>query len=370
MITMQGIHKTALFLSGLPEEASATLLRKLEPETASKVRVEMMRLKNAPKESLRKTVAEFLDAINTTGPPPTPNIQENLIPPQREWTAASHRVSSNRIANTFDREVTDSGTFRPVPQTMDSFSQGIDFLTLETNRNRTLQEPVPHQVSSGLFGFLEELKPEQVRELLLFETPRIVAVLLTQLSVELAGKILEQLTPEAQKEVVSILFELEEIDEDVLQEIEAVLKERTENIFGKTKKNIGHTAARRILQAIDPAIRRHILDEKPMEKQREKPLKRLFVFEDLQNLPDRGLREIFDSVDVKTALLALVGAPQKLIDRVFGKATPQQEKQMIRQYQSLAPIRQIDVEAARQRILNHFQSPSVGIGASPKLEPY
>ena len=364
---MSGIHKTALFLSGLPEEASATLLQKLEPETASKVRVEMMRLKGTSKDKLRKTVAEFLDAVNTTEKQPMVPEKAVLKPlSKRECAAAYDQATANRIANTFDQEVTESGTFRPVPQTMDSFSQGIDYLTLETSRNVAPQEPVLSEpsnlVSGGLFGFLEELQAEQVRELLLFETPRVVAVLLTQLSAQLAGQILEQLTPEAQKEVVSILFDLEEIDEEILQEIEAVLRERAENIFGRIKKNIGHAAARRILQAINPTLRRHILDEKPAEPPAEikqkKPEPPSFVFEDLRHLPDRGLREIFDSVDANTALLALVGAPQELIDRVFGKATPQQEKQMIRQYQSLAPIRPIDIESARQRLLKNFQFPT------------
>ena len=355
---MSGIHKTALFLSGLPEEASATLLQKLEPETASKVRVEMLRLKGASKETLRKAVAEFLDAVNTTETPPPK-------------TPGPKKTPHNRMTSTFDREVSESGSIRLVPQTMESFSQGIDILTLETSRNRTPQEPsfeplsasIPEKAHpatpAGLFGFLDALQPGQVRELLLFETPRIVAVLLTQVSPELAGQILEQLTEKAQKEVVSILFELEEIDEEILREIEAVLKERAENIFGTVKKKIGYAAARRILQAMDPAVSRLILDEKPVEKPVERPvevrdpntLKRPFAFEDLRLLPDRGLHEIFDAVDAKTVLLSLVGAPQDLIDRVFGKATPKQEKRMLRQYQSLAPIRQADIEAARRRVL-------------------
>jgi len=353
---MSGIHKTAVALSGLPEEVSATLLQKLEPEIASKVRIEMTRLKGTSKENLGKAVAEFLDAINTTDKPQP----QATKPKQAKQESVTYSPPPyNRIASTFDREVSDSGTFTPVPQTMESFSQGIDVLTLETNRSMVSQEPVPEKPqlprpANEPFGFLNALEAEQVRELLLFETPRIVAVLLTQLSPELAGKILEQLTPQVQKDVVSILFGLEEIDAEILREIEAVLKERTESIFGITKKNIGHAAARRILQAIDPAVRRQILGEKPVEKPKETP-KHAVAFEDLQNLPDRGLREVFDSVDAKTALISLVGAPQELIDRVLGKQTPEQEKRVLRQYQSFAPINQIDIDAARQRILTGFR---------------
>ncbi len=342
---MRGIEKTALFLNGLPEETSATLLKKLAPETASKVRVEMIRLKGAPKEKLNRTVAEFLDAINTT---------EKPAPQQPE------HIAHNRVANTFDREVSDSGTYHPIPQTMDSFSRGIDYLTLETNRNPSPQgvqpEPVVENIATT-FGFLNDFQPEQIRELLLFETPRIVAVLLTQLSPKTAGRILEQLTPQAQKDVVSILFELEEIDEEILQEIESVLKERAEGIFGKTKKNIGQAVARRILESLDPSVRHHLFDKSTFNKPVGKPQKRTFVFEDLQNLPDRGLREIFDAVDAKTALLSLVGAPPELIERVFGKPSPEQERLMIRQYRSFGPIHQVDVEAARQRLLENFQFP-------------
>ena len=345
---MHGIRKTALFLNGLPEEARVTLLQKLEPLTASKVRVEMTRLKDIPQENIHRTVAEFLDTIQS---------QEftKKVPAQQPDVYAAPQKSRHVETQEYSPPVTE--TYQPIPQTMESFSQGIDFLTLETSRSRASQE----QEENTRFSFLRNLKPEEIRELLLFETPRIVAVLLTQLTPRQSGQILEQLTPEAQKEVVAILFDLEEVDPEILDEIETALKERTESIFGKSRKNIGHAAAKRILQAIDPAMRRHILnetaDETPAAAQ-PKQTRRPFAFEDLQNLPNRGLREIFDSVDAITALVSLVGAPQQLIDRALGQRTPAEEQRLLRQYQSLAPIKQIDVDAARQRILEKFQSHS------------
>ena len=343
---MHGIHKTALFLNGLPEEARVTLLQKLEPETASKVRVEMTRLKGIPQDKVHKTVAEFLDTIQL------PEFTKKVSAQQPEVYVAPQKP---RHVETQEYSPPAAETYRPIPQTMESFSQGIDLLTLETSRSMASHEPD----DNARFGFLRNLKPEEIRELLLFETPRIVAVLLTQLTPQQSGQILEQLTPEAQKEVVAILFDLEEVDPEILEEIETALKERAENIFGKTRKNIGYAAAKRILQAIDPAMRRHILDENPDKTSAVMPskqAKRPFVFEDLQNLPNRGLREIFDSVDAVTALVSLVGAPQQLIDRALGQRTPAEEQRLIRQYQSLTPIRQADVDAARQRIMKKFQS--------------
>ena len=223
---MHGIHKTALFLNGLPEEARVTLLQKLDPQAASKVRVEMTRLKGIPQEKVHKTVAEFLDAIQS--PEFTPKAttpQPDVYSPPQKTRPVETRTYSPPVVE----------TYQPTPQTMESFSQGIDYLTLETSRSMASQE----SDENARFGFLHNFKPEEIRELLLFETPRIVAVLLTQLTPLQSGQILEQLTPEAQKEVVAILFDLEEVEPEILEEIETALKERAENIFGKTRKNIG-----------------------------------------------------------------------------------------------------------------------------------
>ena len=349
-----GIHKTAMFLSGLPEPAANALLQRLEPGEAKQIRVEMLKLANTPPERIRKTVAEFIDAIETSPVANDAAQKPEIVSPTYERPTASKKENT-----AFDCETTQSGTFHPVPMNMDSFVQGVD--TLSTNRiaDTSSQQPLPQPQQESKFAFLQHAEPDKLSELLTVETPQVIAVVLSQLPSILAGKVLSRFTVPTQKLIVAKLIRLEEPDDAVLEEIESVLRERYERNFGPPRRNIGRDTALKILKTIAPAMRREILGDmnietfdtavvstKPVCPQEETS------FEDLKLMPQNQLSQLFDSVDTATALVSLIGASRELIDKVVGDYTPERQSVLQRKLKDFGPVSSADIQNARKRILH------------------
>ncbi len=362
-----GIQKTAVFLSGLSEETAQTLLLRLDPKAAECVRIEMRRLKNTSPAQLRKTVAEFLGAFESQPkanagagsfvavsepPEPSGNVKAGLSAKDEPavYSRPGARFSESQLG--LPRTNAPAEPYRPVPQNMDSFVQGIDSLSAgpaagTTAAAATAEEQIP-------FGFLHQSTPLRIVEFLDGESPQVIAVVLAHLPSELAGNVLSRFVERVRKEALARLVRLEETDEDVLHEVEAALRERFNMRFGPTRKKVGLTAAREILKTVDPSLRQQILTDCELSESGTGQTKRPVFFEDLQKLSDSRLLGLFNGVDSKTALLALFGAPKELVERIVRHYTPAQEKRLQRELRSLGPIDRNDVEAARQRVLREL----------------
>ena len=73
-------------------------------------------------------------------------------------------------------------------------------------------------------------------------------------------------------------------------------------------------------------------------------------FAGLERLSNAELSRLFHSVDIETAVLALVGAKVSLIERIVKRFTPTEEHEFRRQLKRLGNIDEHDVRAARKKI--------------------
>jgi flagellar motor switch protein FliG len=77
-------------------------------------------------------------------------------------------------------------------------------------------------------------------------------------------------------------------------------------------------------------------------------------FEDIEMLSDSELATLFHSVDLTTAMLALIGADTALIARIIKHFSPTEEHQMKKRLQQLGSIDAEDIEQARCAILEQY----------------
>ncbi|MGL6225459.1 MAG: FliG C-terminal domain-containing protein [Thermoguttaceae bacterium] len=238
--------------------------------------------------------------------------------------------------------------------------------------------------TSGTFGFLHTIPPLQIRELLLAESCPVIALVLAHLPTDLAGQVLQHFPTEEQRELIMRVAELEETDDEVLADIELALSERLEEQqrqYGNRRRIKGLHAAREMLKRIDPELRTGLFQVDPLgrtvkseqggetgmtlggvatlgetarlgkEKTRKLGETTFSAFDELQGLSDTELTQLFSSVDQRTALLALCGAPKSLIERIVRDFTPEEERVMQRRFQELGVIDPNEVDEARKIIL-------------------
>jgi flagellar motor switch protein FliG len=224
-------------------------------------------------------------------------------------------------------------------------------------------------VSSGTrpFSFMAEAQSEKLATLLASERSQTIALVISHLPPEQAGSVLVHFPPALQTEIVHRLVDLEETDPEVLAEVEQALSARFfEQIRMHRRRVAGLPAVAGILSAADARVGAEILenlaahDSPVAHKLRPAELS----FDDLLLLDDLSLATVLRESDPEVAILALVGAQPRLIERILSKL-PDAEARIVRhRLDHLGPTRLSDVEEARRRITEVAQ----GLAAKGEID--
>jgi flagellar motor switch protein FliG len=77
----------------------------------------------------------------------------------------------------------------------------------------------------------------------------------------------------------------------------------------------------------------------------------MFVFEDLANVDDTGLREIVQRADKKSLTMALKGASEEIRQRFFSNMSKRASEMLKEEMDVMGAVRLRDVEKAQQDIV-------------------
>ncbi|MDR1923236.1 MAG: hypothetical protein LBQ66_02585 [Planctomycetaceae bacterium] len=303
---MNGIRKTALLLSGLEWQTVDLLLGRLDSESARAVRREMMSLGSVSVQETHRLANEFLHRAGRK---------------QRKSVA----VMEHQLAN-----------------------GEIDLPLRHSDKNVRFDVDafIP---SNRPFDFLRYAETDDIVRELAGEYPQTVAVVLAYLPASRAGEILGCLPTALQNEVTKRLAGFEKADEQILHEIELSLRERLER---RRDSETRRTKGNAVLQKILETSRTQEKNKRPERNYEQKTTEeRRFSFDDLEHLDNSQLSTLFHSVDMMTAMLALVGANPSLIERVTKRFSPTEEYQMKQQLKRLGSINEEDVIRARNTVL-------------------
>ena len=157
------------------------------------------------------------------------------------------------------------------------------------------------------FDFLLRFDAETIAHEIASEHPQAISIILAHLPKSRVTEILGLFPRSLQHDVSQRLAEYQPVDEHIATEISIALKER----FGDSDDD----------------------------------------FSELERLSNVELSRLFHSVDIETAVLALVGAKASLIERIVKRFTPTEEHEFKRQLKRLGSIDERDVQQARQIIL-------------------
>ncbi len=204
------------------------------------------------------------------------------------------------------------------------------------------------------FRFLQEAETDKLARLLTAERPQTVALVLSHLPPQRAGAVLVRLQPPLQVDVIRRLVDLEETDPEILHEVERTLETRLSELVGMQRRRVaGLSAVAEILAASDQQVGMQILDSLNAYDRRlaERLQPDGIHFDDLGRLDDRSLELILTGADPEVAILALVGAPQDLSDRLLGLLPEPEARVVRRRLVHIGPTRLSDVEQARSELV-------------------
>jgi flagellar motor switch protein FliG len=195
---------------------------------------------------------------------------------------------------------------------------------------------------------------KSVAEMLRYEHPQIIAIVLSYLNSDQAAEVLNALPAAGRGDIVTRVATLGGIHPSALDELDYVLEKQFSG--GSTAKSAGFGGAKvaaGILNLLGSASEAVVLEEitstDPVLAQKLQDL--MFVFEDVTEIEDRGMQELLREVPGDKLIIALKAADDATKQHFF-KNMSQRAAEMLRDdLESKGPVKLSEVEAAQKEIL-------------------
>ena len=209
-------------------------------------------------------------------------------------------------------------------------------------------------LSKQPFYTLMNVDPKMIANFIKSEHPQTIAVILAHLEPQQAAKTLSFLPEQLQAEVIYRIAKLETVSPEVVKELEDALEEEVRSAGGTESHQVGGIEpVAEIMNNVPKEIEEKIMAaiEEKDEELAEEIKKKMFVFEDLIYVDDRGIQTILKEVSNEDLLLALKAASDEVKEKIFSNMSKRAAEMIKEDLETLGPVRLSDVEQAQQNIL-------------------
>ncbi len=221
-------------------------------------------------------------------------------------------------------------------------------------------EKADHDDKEGTEGLqaILALNADEVYELIKDEHPQTIAIILIHLKTPVASDLLSNLPDEIKTDVSVRVASLEKVNAEMVEEVNTVFKEILKN-KKSTVANIsgGIDRLAEILNQTDEISSELILNEieENDTEMAAKIKQKMFVFEDLVLVDDRGFQKLLRKVETVELAVALKAASDEVKDKVFRNMSERAGAMLQEEMEDLGPVRMKEVSDAQAGITNIIQ---------------
>ena len=209
------------------------------------------------------------------------------------------------------------------------------------------------EVSEGTA--LKKVDPQQLARFLAGERPQTKAMVLGNLDAKRASALLMSLEPEVRADCVRRLANLGQYSPEVAAKVSTVLNRRLKSV-GETNKQAdsGTANVAEMMNRLDSTTAREILDS----IERDEPTlavtirDQMFRFEDFLEVAEPQLRELMNSIDKKTLMVALKGASEDLRSHFYRTMSSRAVEMLKEDSEMMGPVRGKEVTKAQAEIVS------------------
>ena len=307
---LDGTLKSAILLLLLDADSAGKLLKELPTEAVEEVTRALAALGDVPKELGQQVISEFYSLAMAQG-----YVREGGLD----------------YARSLLKNSLDSKTAEKVIQQIQTQVQRTPFAFLQKAE------------SANLLTFIQE------------EHPQTIALIVSHLPHHKASEILVGLPAQKQIEVVRRVANMEQTNPEVIRDVELALESRLSNMIGTQSEKVGgvETVAE-ILNLVDRSTERTIMQGVESEDPDlvEEIRRRMFVFEDINNVNDKGIQAVLKEVENDELCLALKTASEALKNKILSNMSSRAAESIREDMEFMGPVRVSDVESAQQRIVD------------------
>ena len=304
-----GVEKSAIFLMTLGENDAAAVLKYLEPKEVQKISAAMMKLKNLNREEIAEVFRDFI-------------------------VSASGKTTIGMDSNDYIR--------------------GMLTKALGDDKAKGLLDRIMHNSDTSGIESLKWMDPGAVAEMIGNEHPQIIATILVHLEPDQAADILKILTERTRNDVLLRISTLDGVQPVALRELNDVLGKLMAG-GGSGKKNLqgGVGTAAEILNFMGGTLEAEMMenvrsyDPELAQKIEDK----MFVFDNLLDIDDRGIQLVLREVQSESLIVALKGTSEELREKIFKNMSKRASEMMREDLEAKGPVKLSEVEANQKEIL-------------------
>ena len=304
-----GVEKSAIFLMTLGESEAAEVLKYLEPKEVQKISSAMMTLKNLNREQIAQVFHDFI-------------------------VSASSKTTIGMDSNDYIR--------------------GMLTKALGNDKAAGLLDRIMHNSDTSGIESLKWMDPGAVAEMIGNEHPQIIATILVHLEPDQAAEIMKMFTDRTRNDVLLRISTLDGVQPVALRELNDVLgKLMTGGGSGKKTLQGGVATAAEILNFMGGTLEAEMMeyvrnyDPELAQKIEDK----MFVFEDIMEIDDRGIQLILREIQSESLIVALKGTNEELRDKIFKNMSQRAAEMMREDLESKGPVKLSEVESNQKEIL-------------------
>ena len=228
---------------------------------------------------------------------------------------------------------------------------------LSQTQNAGVNAGSPTDGPEGLEAILS-LSAEEIADLIKDEHPQTISIILVHLKTAVASDVISKLPDEIKTDVSVRVATLEKVNADMIKEVNDVFKEILKNkksSVANIKGGVDRLAE--ILNQTDEISSELILNEiEENDADMAAQIKqKMFVFEDLVLVDDRGFQKLLRKVETVELAIALKAASEEVKEKVFKNMSERAGTMLQEEIDDLGPVRMKEVDDAQQAITNIIQ---------------
>ncbi len=201
---------------------------------------------------------------------------------------------------------------------------------------------------------LKWMDPRVVAKIIRNEHPQIMATVLSQLSREQAGLVLDLLPEGLRSDIIMRIVQLDKLHPAALADLNEVIQELFENNATIELSGLGGVqVAAEILNGVSKDSEELILDaiETADAEIVEKIKEGMFIFENLLNVSDRDTQTMLRDLSNDDLIVALKGASEELQAKIFRNMSSRAADLLRDDLDAKGPVKLSDVQESQRAIL-------------------
>ncbi len=204
------------------------------------------------------------------------------------------------------------------------------------------------------FSSLRKTDPKQIYNFIREEHPQTIALILAHLTPEQSAIILGMLPQELQSEISRRIAIIDRFTPDIVRDVEFLLERKLSSVVQQDQTVVGGVQSlvdilNRVGRSAEKVILEGLEREDPVLAEEVK--RRMFVFEDLIQLPDNFIQRVLKEVNSKDLVLAMRGANEDVNTRIYKNMSKRAAEMIKEEMEIMGPVRLKEVEKAQQKVV-------------------